>query len=46
MTDEQKQLSRKLYDLGSFLTDMGKPDDGLIEQLCKLAGVEYPPKRD
>ena len=47
MTDEQKQLSVSLYDLAMRLTDAGfKGVDELIEQLCKQAGVEYPPKRD
>ena len=39
--------SSALYDLAMRLTDAGaKGVDELIEQLCKSAGVEYPPKRD
>ena len=44
MTDEQIALSKKLYDLGSLLTYIDKPDDGLIERFCVLAGIPYPPE--
>jgi hypothetical protein len=45
--DVNKITSSALYDLAMRLTDAGaKGVDELIEQLCKSAGVEYPPKRD
>ena len=39
------EVSDALYCLGCALTDAGKPNDKLIEEMCNRLGVEYPPQQ-